>query len=392
VKTIRLILKPGKEKPLQGRHPWVFSGAIDRIDDNFEPGDLVRVCSSTNDFLGIGYLNPRSQIAVRMLAFEEVPIDRSFFEKRIDRAVELRKRFIPEKTNAYRLVHSEGDFLPGLTVDRYADYLVVQFQTVGIEQWKETILSVLEEKCRPRGIYEKDDTEAREWEGLQKRVGLLRGEEPPDYVEIEENGISFIVDVHAGQKTGFFLDQRENRKLVAEYTNQKRVLNLFAYTGGFSLYAARAGAARVISVETSARALNTARENFTRNGFTGDAFVFEEQDAFDYLRATQEEFDLIVTDPPAFAKSKDHIMQASRAYKDINLWAIKRLSRGGILYASSCSSYVDPDLFQKIIFASAKDARRDLQILKKTSHPPDHPISIFHPEGEYLKGLLCLAS
>lgn len=389
MKTIRLILKPGKEKPIQGRHPWIYSGAIDQVDDSFETGDLVRVYSAQNQFLGTGYLNPRSQIAVRMLSFEEGPVDRNFFAGRLDDALALRRRFLPDRTNAYRLIHSEGDFLPGLIVDRYADYLVVQFQTAGMDQWRETILALLEEKVEPRGIYEKDDSEAREWEGLGKRVGLLRGEEPPDYIEIEEYGVSFIVDIHAGQKTGFFLDQRENRKLVSRYAQGKRVLNLFAYTGGFSVYAGLAGAERVISVETSERALNTSRVNFERNHLAGDAFQFTDEDAFEYLRRTTEEFDLIVVDPPAFAKSKDHVMQASRAYKDINLWAMKRLTKDGLLYTSSCSSYVSPDLFQKIIFAAAKDARREVRILQKTSHPPDHPINIFHPEGEYLKGLLC---
>ncbi len=417
MKTIRLILKPGKEKPIQGRHPWIYSGAIDQIDDSFETGDLVRVYSAQNQFLGTGYLNPRSQIAVRMLSFEENPIDRGFFAKRIEEAIELRRRFIfphpspspsgervegERSTNAYRLIHSEGDFLPGLIVDRYANYLVVQFQTAGMEQWKETILDLLEERVKPSGIYEKDDSEAREWEGLEKRVGLLRGEEPPDYIEIEEYGIPFVVDIHAGQKTGFFLDQRENRKLVSEHAKGKRVLNLFAYTGGFSVYAALAGAEGVVSVETSERALNTARENFEKNDLKGGRFKFIKQDAFEYLRTPhpqpsplkgrgkgEGEFDLIILDPPAFAKSKDHVMQASRAYKDVNLWAMRRLTGGGLLYTSSCSSYVSPDLFQKIVFASAKDARREVRILKKTSHPPDHPINIFHPEGEYLKGFLC---
>lgn len=413
MKTIQLILKPGKEKPIKGRHPWVFSGAIDRIDDSFETGDLVSVYSAQKEFLGTGYLNPRSQIAVRMLSFEEGPINEKFFERRIEHALGLRSRFIPEDTNAYRLIHSEGDFLPGLIVDRYADYLVVQFQTAGIDRWRDVILSLLESKTACRGIFEKDDSEVREWEGLEKRVGRLVGEEPPDYVEVKEYGIPFIVDIHAGQKTGFFLDQRENRKLVSRYAEGKRVLNTFAYTGGFSIYAARAGASRVVSVETSERALNTCRTNFELNGLvetpqvpqgdspltrgqslaggTGPRFEFVKEDVFDYLRKTTEEFDLIVLDPPAFAKSQDHVMQASRGYKDLNLWAIKRLSPGGLLYTSSCSSYVNPDLFQKIVFAAAKDARRDLQILAKTSHAPDHPINVFHPEGEYLKGLLCLA-
>ncbi len=429
---IRVILKSGKEKPIQGRHPWIFSGAIDEIDDHYQTGDLVRVYSAQGEFLGTGYLNPRSQIAVRMLSFEEEAIDKDFFGKRLDEAIGLRKRFILPSpfplpagergkkeaslalgggegggeggTNAYRLIHSEGDFLPGLIVDRYADYLVAQFQTAGIEKWKDVLLSLLEEKIRPRGIYEKDDTEAREWEGLEKRAGLLRGEEPPDYVQIQEYGIPFIVDIHTGQKTGFFLDQRENRKLVSRYAGGKSVLNLFAYTGGFSVYSALAGAEKVVSVETSERALNTCRENFKLNGLLGEKYQFIQENAFEYLRSPHpslspgrgegggegKNFDLIIVDPPAFAKSKDHIMQASRAYKDINLWALKRLRPGGLLYTSSCSSYVDPDLFQKIIFAAAKDARREVRILQKTSHAPDHPINVFHPEGEYLKGMLCL--
>ncbi len=445
MKTIPLILKPGKEKPIKGRHPWIYSGAIDEIDESYETGDLVRVYSAEKEYLGTGYLNPRSQIAVRMLTQDDRPIDRSFFEERIERALELRRCFLPAsrgrshlsvtyafegadekekvpgtfwgETNAYRVIHSEGDFLPGLIVDRYAGYLVVQFQTAGIEKWKEEIISILEEKLTGeiKGIFEKDDSEMREWEGLEKRVGRLRGEEPPDFVEIRESGIPFIVDIHGGQKTGFFLDQRENRKLVAGYAKGRRVLNCFAYTGGFSVYAAKAGATRVVSVETSERALNTCRENFALNGFSpspqpspqrgegesveGESppggqspFSFVKADVFEYLRSTSEEFDLIIVDPPAFAKSKEHVMQASRAYKDLNLWALKRLTPGGLLYTCSCSSYVDPDLFQKIIFAAAKDARRDVQIAAKTSHAPDHPINVFHPEGEYLKGLLCLVS
>ena len=390
MKTIQLILKPEKEKPIKGRHPWIYSGAIDEIDEDYQAGDLVRVYSAGREFLGTGYLNPRSQIAVRMLAFTDEEINREFFARRISEALELRRRFLPPHTNACRLIHSEGDFLPGLIVDRYADYLVVQIQTAGMEKWRDTLISLLEEKVGPKGIYEKDDSEAREWEGLEKRVGLLRGGEPPDFVEIAEYGRRFIVDIHAGQKTGFFLDQRENRKLVGDLSKERRVLNCFAYSGGFSVYAATGGAARVVSVETSERALNTAQENFELNGLKGE-FEFIRKDAFDYLRGVQEEFDLVVLDPPAFAKSKDHLMQASRAYKDVNLWALKRLARGGLLYTASCSSYVDPGLFQKIIFAAAKDARREVRILQKTSHPFDHPINIYHPEGEYLKGLLCWA-
>lgn len=389
MKTIRCLLKAGKEKPLEGRHPWIFSGAIDQIDDSFETGDLCKVFSSQNQFLGIGYLNPRSQIAIRLLAFEDVAINDAFFQGRIREALALREHLLPPETNACRLIHSEGDFLPGLIVDRYADYLVLQIQTAGMEVWKDTIVKILQDQTGPRGIFERDESDAREWEGLPKRVGRLAGEEPPDFVEIQENGIPFLVDIHQGQKTGFFLDQRENRKLVGGLARGKRVLNCFAYTGGFSLYAARAGALETVSVESSEPALNTARAHFEKNGLAGASHQFVREDVFDYLRQSRQEFDLIVLDPPAFCKHKGQIQQAARGYKDINLQAMKRLAPGGLLFTASCSSFITPDLFQKIVFGAAKDARRNVRILAKTSHPFDHPINIYHPEGEYLKGLLC---
>ncbi len=389
MKTIRCILKEGKERPLEGRHPWVFSGAIDQIDDDFKVGDLVKVYSSQEKFLGIGYLNPRSQIAVRMLAFEETEIGEGFFQKKIDNALELRMRFIPPETTAYRLIHSEGDFLPGLMVDRYGDYLVTQFQTAGIEQFKEVIVGILQKEIPVLGIFERDDSESREWEGLEKRVGKLAGEEPPDFVEVTENGHSFVVDIHGGQKTGFFLDQRENRKLVGSLSRGKRVLNCFSYTGGFSIYAAKGGAVETVSVDSSEPSLNTARVNLEKNGLDLNQNQLVREDVFEYLRSSRQEFDLIVLDPPAFCKNKQQIQQAARGYKDINLYAMKRLAPGGLLFTASCSSHIDPSLFQKIVFAAAKDARRNVRILTKTSHPPDHPINIYHPEGEYLKGLLC---
>lgn len=391
--VIRCVLKEDKEKPLAGRHPWVFSGAIDRIEEGFQAGDLVKVYSSGEKFLGLGYLNPRSQIAIRMLAFEDVKIDGHFFEKRILDALRLRRSFLPPATNAYRLIHSEGDFLPGLIADRYGDYLVVQFLTAGIDHWKPVFVKIFQEllmdKENIKGIFEKDDTAQRDWEGLPKRVERLAGEEPPDFVEIEENGIRFLVDIHHGQKTGFYLDQRDNRYLVKNHSRGKRVLNGFAYTGGFSLYAAKGGATEMVSVESSEAALNTAKNNFEKNGLTSAAYQFIREDVFEYLRSSRQEFDLIILDPPAFCKNKHQIQQAARGYKDINLYGLKHLAPGGLLFTSSCSSYITPDLFQKIVFGAAKDARRDMRILAKTSHPFDHPISIYHPEGEYLKGLLC---
>lgn len=389
MKTIRCILKKGKEKALEGFHPWVFSGAIDQIDDDFESGDLVKVFSAEGRFLGQGYLNPRSQIAIRMLSFDEKEINAGFFEKRIQEAHLLRQRFVPSDTNAYRLIHAEGDYLPGLIVDRYADFLVAQFLTAGMEKWKNQIVSILQKETQAKGIFGRDDSEWREWEGLERRIGKLWGQEPPDYVEIQENGLPFIVDIHRGQKTGFFLDQRSNRKLIAEISKGKRVLNCFSYTGGFSVYAMKGGAAQAVSVDSSADALNTARENFRKNGLPVTEGDFVEADVFEYLRASRQEFDLIILDPPAFCKNKNQIMQASRGYKDINMYAMKHLPSGGLLYTCSCSSYIDPDLFQKIVFAAAKDAKRRVRIIAKTSHGIDHPINIYHPEGEYLKGMLC---
>ncbi len=391
MKTIRCYLKPEKEKPLEGFHPWVFSGAIDRIDDDYKAGCLIKVYSAQEKFLGIGYLNPRSQIAIRMLTFEETEINQGFFERKIRNAIRLRDRFLPNETDAYRLIHSEGDDLPGLIVDRYGDFLVAQFLTAGMEQWKDMIVSILHSEVLCRGIFEKDDTEAREWEGLPPRVGKLWGDEPPDFVEITEHGHKFIVDIHQGQKTGFFLDQRENRKLVGSVSAGKRVLNCFSYTGGFSVYAAAGGALETVSVDSSQPALNTARTHIEMNGFSDKQNTVACTDVFQYLRDTRQEFDMIILDPPAFCKNKGQINQASRGYKDINMYALKHLAPGGLLYTASCSSYIDPDLFQKIVFAAAKDARRSLKIIQKTSHSFDHPINIYHPEGEYLKGLLCVA-
>lgn len=386
MKTIRVILKPDKDKPIRAFHPWIFSGAIDRLDDNFQTGDLVKVYSASEEFLGIGYLNPRSQIAVRMLTFQDEAIDTNFFIHRMEAAKHLREEFLPPKTNAFRLIHSEGDFLTGLIVDRYSEYLVAQFLTAGMEALKPMVVDAIKKVFEAKGIYERDDSEARHLEGLEEVLAVLSGEGPPDYVEIEEYGNRFIVDMKHGQKTGFFLDQRENRKKVADHARGKKVLNCFAYSGGFSVYAARAGAQSVTSVEIQERALNTMRTNFELNGLTGDSYQFVCEDVFEFLRNDTGLYDLVVLDPPAFCKNKNQVSQAARGYKDINLFAMKRIAAGGILFSSSCSSFIEPGLFQKIVFGAAKDARRNVQIIEKTSHAFDHPINIYHPEGEYLKG------
>ena len=266
MKTVRCILKEGKEKPVLNRHPWIFSGAIDRIDEGFTAGDLVRVLSANDEFLGIGYLNPESQIVVRMLAFEDIAIDEAFFDEKNVQAIALRKRFVPRGTNAYRLIHSEGDFLSGLTVDVYGDFLVAEFNTAGIDAWKPVIVKCLQKYFPSFSIFERSDSDLRKWEGLKRSVGVLIGKEPPEAVEIQENGLLFGVDIKSGQKTGFFLDQRESREVVRGLSAGKRVLNCFAYTGGFSIYAAKGGAKEVVSVESSESAVALGRKNFQRNG------------------------------------------------------------------------------------------------------------------------------
>jgi len=389
MKTVRCILQSGKERPVKNRHPWIFSGAIDQIEEGFEAGDLVRVFSEHDEFLGIGYLNPQSQIVVRMLAFEDVAIDETFFDEKISRALETRKRFLPSGTNAYRLIHSEGDFLSGLTVDVYGDFLVAEFNTAGIDAWKPVIVKILQKHFPAYSIFERSDSDLRKWEGLKRSVGVLTGKEPPEAIEIQEHGLLFGVDIKGGQKTGFFLDQRESREVVRGLSAGKRVLNCFAYTGGFSVYAAKGGAKEVVSVESSEPAVEMGRKNFERNGLSAEQSVWAQTDVFDYLRATKKEFDMIILDPPAFCKNKNQVQDAARGYKDINMQAFKQLPKGGLLFTFSCSSYITPDLFQKIIFGAASDTKRDVRILKKTSHAFDHPINIYHPEGEYLKGLLC---
>ncbi len=389
MKTVRCILKKGREKPLRAFHPWIFSGAIDLIEDDYQPGDLVSVLSHDEQFLGTGYLNPQSQISIRMFAFDDRTIDENFFSEKIRNALELRRRFLPPKTTGARLIHSEGDFLPGLIVDRYGDFLIAQFLTAGMVVWKETVVALLREMPGIQGIYERSDAETRQQEGLEPETGVLWGEEPPELVGFEENGLCFFADVREGQKSGFFYDQRENRMLVESLAAGKKLLNCFAYSGAFSVYAARGGAGRVVSVDSSAPALDLAKLHFEKNGFgTADAACVRE-DVFRYLREDAEKFDFIILDPPAFCKKKDQVPHAARGYKDINLMAMKKLVPGGLLLTASCSSFMDPLLFQKVVFSAAKDTGRLVRILKRTGHAVDHPLNIYHPEGEYLKALLC---
>ena len=389
-----VVLRPGKEKPVLNRHPWVFSGAIERVLGEAADGDVARVISAGGEFLARGYVNRRSQITLRVLSWDEdEAIDAAFWERRLRRALDGRRLLgLPgAETTACRLVNAEADLMPGLIVDQYGPYLAVQFLTLGIERWREAILDALERVLAPAGIYERDDVPVRRKEGLEERVGVLRGAEPPDELEILERGRRFLVDIKKGQKTGFFLDQRDNRARVARYAAGRQVLNAFAYTGGFAVYAAGAGAAGVVNVDTSADALSLGRRNLALNGLDSVPAEHLVGDVFHELRryrATGRQFDLIILDPPKFAQSEAQVMAATRGYKDINLLAMQLLRPDGVLATFSCSGQVSADLFQKVVFAAGVDAGRQAQILETLTAAGDHPVLLSFPESAYLKGLI----
>ncbi|GAP64571.1 23S rRNA (cytosine1962-C5)-methyltransferase [Ardenticatena maritima] len=390
-----ITLKPKREKSVAQRHPWLFSGAIAHADA--EAGDIVDVLDHRGQWLARGYYNPASQIAVRLLTFDPAErVDADFWRRRLERAIARRRApIIPDETNAYRLVNAESDGLPGLIVDRYADFLVLQSLTLGIERHKATIVEALADLLAPRGIYERSDEEVRRLEGLEPTAGLVWGEAPPALVRISEHGLSFWVDVVHGHKTGFYLDQRENRALIRRFAAGRRVLNCFAYTGGFTVAALAGGATATISVESSADALALARENIALNGFADADNTFIEGNVFEVLRTFRdrgEQFDLIVLDPPKFAYTRRQIESAARGYKDINRLALLLLAPGGILMTFSCSGLVSADLFQQILFSAALDAGRDAHIIARMTQGPDHPVALTFPESAYLKGLVCLAS
>ncbi len=390
-----LTLKPGREKSVRNRHPWLFSGAIAHSDRTAQDGDVVDVHANDGQWLARGYLNRRSQIHVRLLTWnaDEV-IDESFWRGRLAQAIAGRAALAADpQTNAYRLVHAESDALPGLVVDRYGDWLVVQCLTLGMERAKPLLVRLLAELCRPAGVVERSDVDVRQKEGLQPAVGMLQGQAPTEPVEIVEHGHRFLVDLLGGQKTGFYLDQRENRRRVASYCQGARVLNAFSYSGGFAVYALAAGAQQVINLDSSMEALELAERNLALNGFDPDAQAEGVVgDVFQVLRdwrAAGERFDVIILDPPKFAHSQQQIDRAARAYKDINLLAMQLLRPGGVLATFSCSGLVSADLFQKIVFGASVDAGRDVQVIERLSQGADHPVLLSFPEGEYLKGLVC---
>ncbi len=388
-----VVLKRGREKSVLRRHPWVFSGAVARVR-GAKDGDLVDVVSADGRWLARGTLNRRSQIVVRILTWDESEeIDGDFWMRRLERAAAGRKALVDDPaTNAFRLVHAESDWLPGLVVDRYGDWIVVQFLTLGAETFRDDILAALEALFPDvRGIVERSDVPVRKREGLPLRKGLLRGEEPPGEIAILENGHRFLVDLLGGQKTGFYLDQRPNRKIVGQVAAGKRVLNAFSYTGGFAVYALAGDAAHVLNLDSDGDALALGERNLRLNGFGDDRFSSMQGDVFSVLRSFRDDgtrFDMVILDPPKFATGKSNLMRATRGYKDINLLAMKILRPGGLLATFSCSGLVSPDLFQKILFGAALDAGRDVQVLQEMRQGFDHPVALTFPQGAYLKGLL----
>ena len=390
-----VILKSGRDKAVRNRHPWIFAGAIERTEGGPENGDIVTVLSARGTFLARGYLNRRSQIAVRLLSWDEAEtIDDAFWEHRIASAVARRQALIAQpRTTAYRLVYAEADLVPGLVVDRYGDFLVVQCLTLGIARRREQIVEALVRVTSPRGVYERSDVDVREYEGLPSAVGVLHGDTPPPELSILENGHEFLVDLEKGQKTGFYLDLRPSRQALTRYAQGREMLNAFCYSGAFSVYAAQAGAGPITNLDASADALTLARRNAEKNGLgSRDIDTYVEGDVFAELRRFRDQgrgFDLIVLDPPKFAPTRQHVGRASRAYKDINLLAIKLLRPGGILFTFSCSGGVDAGLFQKIVFGASLDAQRDVQFVEPLAQGSDHPVLLSFPESAYLKGLVC---
>ena len=388
-----LHLKVGREKSLKRRHPWIFSGAVENVDGEPASGETLLVKSAGGQPLAVAAWSPQSQICARVWSFDcSVFVDEKFFREKTLQAAALRASLPASRhTNALRLVHGESDGLPGLVVDRYDDVLVAQFLSAGAEHWREAILDALVEATGCEAIYERSDAEVRALEGLTPKAGFARGNRQAKRCPIIEHGLNFRVDVEAGQKTGFFLDQRDNRQRVRALAEGREVLDAFCYTGGFSLAALAGGAKHVTAVESSADALEVARENLAANPLDASRITFEKADVFAYQRLLRDRgrrFGLVVLDPPKFAPTAAQAKNAARAYKDINLMALKLLAPGGLLATFSCSGGVSVELFQSIVAGAAADAGVDAKIIERFGAASDHPVALSFPEGDYLKGLL----
>ena len=389
------VLKKGREKSLKRRHPWIFSGAVEKVNGKLAAGDTIEILDATKKFVARAAYSPKSQIRARVWTFDaNEEVDAGFFRQRIEKALAVREALPAARhTNALRLVNGESDGLPGLVVDRYADVLVAQFLAAGVERWRDPILDSLGEISGCAAIFERSDAEVRKLEGLQPRIGFARGNRSASRCPIIEYGLNFRVDVEQGQKTGFFLDQRENRQRVRALAAGREVLDGFCYTGGFSIAALAGGAKRVTAVESSKDAIQIAQENLAANPLDSSRVEFIQADVFSQLRKLRDQnakFDLIILDPPKFAPSAAQVQKAARAYKDINLWALKLLAPGGLLATFSCSGGVSAELFQSIVAGAALDAGGEAKIIERFGAAADHPVALEFPEGEYLKGLLVL--
>jgi len=390
---VEIKLKKGKEKAVLQRHPWVFSGALDKIIGKPANGEVISLKSANNDFLAYGYFNDQSRVAVRLLEWDEKKIiNEDWYAEKINAAISSRAHLLSNKeTNTYRLIFSEADFLPGLIVDKYADFLSVQILSTGIESAKATIIDILCKALKPKGIFDRSDATARTHEGITAENGLLWGEAPAEFIAVKENGINYNINIAEGQKSGFYCDQRDNRRILAEYTQGKKVLDCFSYSGGFSLNAFKNGAKEVTSVDSSALAIETLKQNIELNTFDAKKHIAIQSDVNKQLRVFKEEgkkFDVIILDPPKYAPSRSALDRAARAYKDLNRLGLLLLESGGLLATFSCSGAVDIETFKQIIAWAALDAGREVQVIKQFSQPEDHPVRLSFPEGEYLKGLL----
>jgi 23S rRNA (cytosine1962-C5)-methyltransferase len=384
---VKVLLKKGREKPVRMGHPWIFSGSIDKVEGNAAPGCLCKVVDFSGTVLGHGYYNKNSTISVRMLSSAKIPFTATVLQQRIIDAVKRRQQILCGTTDSCRLINSEGDFIPGLIVDKVSSGLVVQLLTCGIELFRDTIISTLTTYCTPEFIFERSDTESRKREGLSEKEGLISGN-APTLLEIKENDLFFTVDIAGGQKTGYFFDQRNNRFLLRTYAAGKSVCDCFSYSGGFSVNALHAGATHVDVVDVSQNAISWAKKNIERN-LTGEVKAdFICADVFSFLREANKSYDCIICDPPKFAKHPGEVDRAARGYKDINLCAVKKLNKEGILFTFSCSQAIDMRLFRQIVFAAAADSGRQIQLLHTLTAGADHPVNIAHIEGEYLKGLV----
>ncbi|HEY0054156.1 MAG TPA: class I SAM-dependent rRNA methyltransferase [Pedobacter sp.] len=387
-------LKKGKEKAVKQLHPWVFSGAIDAVKGNPKNGEIVSVLDASGGFLAKGFYNNQSRVAVRLLVWDsDTELNEDWWRLRIAKALKAREVILTSThTNVCRLVFSEADYLPGLIVDKYADFLSVQIHTNGIDNVKHILLDELRKQLNPAGIFDRSDASARAHEGLEPSHGILAGIAPPEYVEVKENDIRYLINISEGQKSGFFCDQRHNRRIVAEHAAGKRVLDCFAYSGGFSLNSLQLGAREVISVDSSPLAIETLNKNIGLNGFEKIRQQSVQSDVNKQLRSFRESgelFDIVILDPPKYAPTRSSLDKASRAYKDLNRIAMSLITSGGLLATFSCSGAVDITHFKQILAWAALDAGKEIQFIYQFCQPEDHPIRASFPEGEYLKGLLC---